>query len=626
MPPCGPQSLSTSARAWRGQFRYVLLAFGFAACAAGAALLYVSCERTIYTWDYATYWTKALSALAAIRSLFVAKERAIAQPQATSTAFPLGSETSEQVWIEVDPIDAIYRLVISVIQSIWFEDYSDLPLLPLLPLLLVIGAERAAYVAAIILVYVSFVVWSLYYALCALQTAKRAPAAAALLVPPLIVSAIPLFWAPILRGLLDVGAVALNLLAIAAYFRTPFENISLKRCVAVGIILASTVLFRRYNAFFLVSFIMLIAGEALAHGLAGGVPSRRSLIAAMAKPLVTAAAAGSVLALVAPPFLWRALTIDYADLYSAFRFHGSALEHLALMRATVGDATLFAVAMACAVTLRRKTSRRLACALIAQAIIIFLLFNRMQTFAFHHFYLFMPAALLLTSLALLEILARLRRRSAHLAVIGGLAVFALGQAWVVFAPKGKATPLWEHAAHLFPDPLYPPLVRHDLDAMAKLYAAVDQALEHMDGSAKFYVLSGSWTLNEGHFRPFAVRPPLVFRSAHRLLSSHVLDKTDGFPNRLLRAELVVSGTPPGGWQKASFVLHLPWEDLTAATGIGAAFEPIGTLTGFENGLEVTLFRRIRPNTDAEVAELSNRLRTIYPDRPEIFAPREDPTR
>lgn len=587
-------------------------------------VMYVSQERTIYAYDYGYYWKRAQSAVAKIHSAL--DLGSADQPVVASGGnAPADTQRNAEPSKPADRGSRPWTGLLSIVHSIWYEDYNDIPVLPLIPWLLVAGAGRLSWVLANLFIYVVPVAIVLSIGVQRLHSAWQTSRDRWLLVGPLLMLCLtPAFWAPLLRGFVDVGAVALNSLALILYLSKDSRQIGLRHCLMIGAIIALAVLFRRYNAFWLVSFVAVAAIDAVIGMVIARVETGEELAARAARPAAIALGAGLVLAVFAPPMLWRMATLDVGDLYSAFQFEQTWANRLRLARETLGDATLLWTAVAVAVGLLRRERRRAAAVVVAQLAIMFVHFNRKQTPAFHHFYLAMPGILLLGSLLMMDLIAVVRGFRARLAVVAATAAFAATMLWGTFAPGRAVFP--EAAANLLPRPPYPPLVRSDLSAMATLYETIDRTLQQMGPAARFYILSATPSLSHSHFAGYTVQPPLSFRSSDRLLLTHAIDKVYGFPIRLLQADLVVVGTEPGGWGEASQVLLIPWSDFARGDGLANAFAMIGEIEGFEGGTRIRLFRRLRPNSAEEIAGLSNKLRELYPDRPYIYDPEFASTR
>ena len=130
--------------------------------------------------------------------------------------------------------------------SILNDEYNKLPVLLLLPWTLTFGADRLPYVLGVLNVYAIPAVFLLCIfcyrypmRLGALNDHWR------IWVPLVLIAGFPLFWAPIVRGMLDVVTLACNLLVLLIYLSRPPKELRWPALLAMGLLLAGSVLLRR---------------------------------------------------------------------------------------------------------------------------------------------------------------------------------------------------------------------------------------------------------------------------------------------------------------------------------------------------------------------------------------------
>ena len=255
----------------------------FVAAANLFAVSYLAREHTVYFYDLAGYWMRT-------------------------------ADLGEQ--LRASPREACRE----VVRSIHATDYTLVPSAPLAPVLALVGGSRAAYVLAVVNLYALSAVLLLTLLLRRTPLAgSEAPSRWASCVPWLVASGLPCLWAPVLRGYLDVGGVALALGVLLAYFRGRPAELRWHQLLLIGSLLAAMFLFRRWYAYWVVAFLLLMAAEC-AGGFVGG--KRRTLRTAWeaARPFaVVAGTAALLLFVIARPMLVRTLTTDYAELYAGYQ-------------------------------------------------------------------------------------------------------------------------------------------------------------------------------------------------------------------------------------------------------------------------------------------------------------------
>jgi hypothetical protein len=168
------------------------------------------------------------------------------------------------------------------------------------------------------------------------------------------------------------------------------------------------------------------------------------------------------------------------------------------------------------------------------------LFTRTQNFGSHHYYLLIPQIEVFAG-ALAGALASIRHAALRATLCAGLGSILLLDFLSAFVPGVQ--PALGPLAAAFASRVYYPMVRDDLDEVARLTRVLD-ALTH-DGSEKIYVLASSLVLNEDVLRNAHLVDASLPDLEPRILRASHVDKRDGFPWRLELANYVVLTAPVG---------------------------------------------------------------------------------
>jgi hypothetical protein len=238
----------------------------------------------------------------------------------------------------------------------------------------------------------------------------------------------------------------------------------------------------------------------------------------------------------------------------------------------------------------------------------------------HQYFLLLPGLLVVLSLGLINGISSSSRLTVICGAVSAVLVMTFGVASgkAVFAPAET----FENTStsRILSQSYRPPLVSHDLDEFVRMTQYVDELMANADDESGIYVLSGSATLNAIHFETITASTGARFDSAERVLGTSVVDKRDGFPHGILKAHVVVSSDPVQLSRRPSDqqVIRIPADRMFSGTGIGAAFERLPPTFRLDGNVNAVLFRRVRPNTAEEIADLSEGLREYYPDRPEVY--------
>jgi hypothetical protein len=550
-------------------------------------IAYLSRERTIYFWNYAQYWTICRFWSVVLKGSLL--------------------DAAKTLW-----------------RSIRTDDYNLLPAVPIGTWMTLAGGSRMAYLLAIVNFYVAGVLVALrMLTRCFLGERERRIGCWGDLVSAAWVLLVPAVWVPILRGFLDIGGVAIACFTLWLYFRSADRPLSLRASFLIGVLLACLYLFRRWYAFWVISFLasagLDFAGILWRNRLANG-PKLGKAVRTALPLIVMSTTMVSLLMVLAWPLLYRVMTTNYSDIYSAYRSEQNLRYNILLIVIHIGGAFLLYILLGFGCLLAWPGTRRLSLFLAVQSFIIIYMFSSVQNFDFNHIYLFMPAFLLVANVFTIRLAGRLPYAWARAALL--VPALAIGLVSLAASFVAPARPLLQASlGYWIPTFTCDPLVRTDLREFARMLSILDDYLQTSDG--RFYVLSSSRTLCGGHFLyaepSFSVR----FRSRDRLTCEACdVDKRDGFPGPLLEADLVVVGVPIQCALRRDDqqVVVIPAESFLNRIDIGRAFEQLPEEFSLEQGVRVIFFRKVRPIAPGEIAALSERLRAVYPDRPFIYQP------
>ena len=574
---------------------------------------FVSQEKTIYTWDTAGYWTSSRHVSEILRG-----ESPTANVDSgvhtVNSSDRLSSDRSDWPTLSRDPLTSLVR-------NVRYSEYNVTNNLPVAAVMALIGGSRMVYELSLTNLYALAAVLVLLLVLRGLAKESLSPWIKWWpVIPVLVVLCYVPFWVPLIRGYIGVCVVAVNLAVLGLYFSLSKNNTSLPILTCIGLLLVAGVLLQRWNAYWVVAFLFVTFID----GIRQLLTTRRFhvdyFIRCFQVPIVTGSVAFVTLAVIAWPLMVTMATTDYADIYSAYAEHTSLLTALGQLVRSFGLVLLLLMVCSAAYLVSKRSTRRLAALLSIQMIVMFVHFSGTQTMGPHHLYVLMPGSFLILSNAAVEVLSDRRR----LVTMGGIVMLMLyiangiGSGVAVFSPSGDT--LRANLVPLIPDNRRVPLVRDDLDVFADITAYIDGLLARDSKIRSIYVLSSSQTLNVAHLRNVAASTGIEFRSVDRLLHGSEVDKRDGFPRQLLRADLVIVAEPIQYNRRPSdqYVVGIPAQAMLDGTDIGQAFRKLPVSFQFGGGGRALIYQRERDISTKEIAGLSDKLRAIYPNRPNIY--------
>lgn len=302
-------------------------------------ILYTVISKTVYFWDDATYWEIG---------------RMLAQR-------PLNGQ-----------------FFLDVYNSIITADYNYLSAVPVALWMKVFGGTRVSYIIAITLLYL-IPTEIMIYKLC--TKLSKAPWVVYLIT----VTSMPSLLYLTFIGFIDVGGVLIGVSCYYLYFTDTFKKRPWVKCVILGVLLAVIMLFRRYFAFFAVSFITAYAIDVILFKRAP-----RGLF-------ITLGALAGVIVVLFFPFVINILLKDYGNLYSGYKYN--IFTDLKLITRYYGLAFLLMVTTFVPYIIKRKKDIRCIFPLL-QILVCFSMFVTTQTHGQQHLLLYVPGLVTLVILGL----------------------------------------------------------------------------------------------------------------------------------------------------------------------------------------------------------------------------------
>ena len=502
------------------------------------AAIYMVKSRNIYFWDASTYWDLS---------------RGIAS----------GS-------IHCSPSD-IYK-------SICELDYNYIAALPGVVWTWIFGSSRMAYVLGLVNMYLMPAIAMLY--VIAKKLSKGAKAAVVL-----TFFAVPSLMFMTLIGFVDVGGMLPCLLALYLYFTKKEKRIGLWRHIAIGALLVFVMLWRRWYAFFAVSFITAMAADAIIF--------RKNILGA----IVTALTSAAILLLCFRGFVFDKLLADYGNLYSGYRF--SALTDLKLAARYFGVLTVIALAAASVAAGIFKGEKKTV-VLWVQMIVCFVMFISTQTHGQQHLLLYIPS---LTVMALILI-----RHIDNVWLLGFTALLGLTSIISVHIPRQQPNSISEIAHYAFiPDFSMRSIVRSDADEVLALKRSLDAQVPVGD---KLGVLASSFTLNEGILQNVEASLGLKEERENYIVCLPQVDSRDNDCYWLYNVNYMLVAYP-AQTHLAPYNQRIVTEAVQSFevyADFAMAFEEVPEAAATLDGMELRLYRRVREVFNSDKVIFEQRIR------------------
>lgn len=503
------------------------------------AVIYIKAGRFIYFWDDATYWDIS---------------RKIASGQIGEGAF----------WQ-------------NVYNSIAEQDYNYVAGLPSAALVRLFGESRLVYVLGLVNMYLipSFI---LIYLLArkVSKAPKIATVIAILLCPAMAFLAF--------NGFVDIGGLLMCLICFNLYYTKKDGRDSAWRYILIGILLVGVMIWRRWYAFFSVSFITAMIADCVLF-------KRKWYNAA-----TTIVVAALVIVLFFRDFLMMKLIQDYGNLYAGYKF--SVGTDFKLITRYFG--LLFAAMLAvCSVIMGVKKKETRTMFMWVQIIVCLFMFISTQTHGQQHLLLYIPSLIMLTLITIKHITKEW--------MLVAISLLAIVHSVNVYIPRTQPQNIQEikHMA-LVPNFSMLPTKRSDTDEILALKRKLDTTVYEGDTLG---VLASSFTLNEDILKN--VEPSLGVKPIrdNYIVSLPQVDSRDRDLTPLYTVNYVLVAIPAQTHlaEGSQTVVTEAVNSFANYTDIANAYEEIPECETVIDNMTIKLFHRVREETKSDIAAFEARL-------------------
>lgn len=502
------------------------------------AIIYIRKSEYIYFWDNATYWD-------------------IAKRIAGGALMP-------------NPFKAVY-------DSVGSMDYNYIAGLLPAAVIRIFGNSRLVYVLTLVNAYLVPSMLLIYL------TAKKIGKT------PLFTISVTMLICPAVTfmafiGFADVGGVWGALLCFYLYFDRDNKPPALYKFALIGVILTALMLYRRWYAFFTVSFITAM--------LADAIINKRKIY----PPFITIGVVGLIIILFFRNFLINILLRDYGNLYSSYKFSVSTdLKLIARYFGMVYIAVL--AAMTVYIVIKRRDLRPVF--MWIQIIVCAVMFVMLQTHGQQHLLLYIPSLIMLTIY-----LIRYIDREWMLIVICAVAAFDAANVYIPYQQPQNIQDIRLYS--LIPSFSMLPRKQEGAYDILRLKRRLDEIIPAGDTLG---VAASSFKLNEDILRNAEaslgvkpIRPDYIYPLPQ-------VDSRDTDIDAYGRVNYVLVAFPAQTHlaENSQRLVTEAAASFEQWTDIATAYEEIYDFSETINGMEIKLYHRVRDIPDYNYRAFMNRI-------------------
>lgn len=503
-----------------------------------SSVIYIAKSKTVYYWDDANYWTVA-------RSI---------------SGGSLSGHLWESVYKSIGNMD--YNYIAGLISSVFVRLF---------------GGSRLVFVLSVVIMYLIPSVIMIY------ALAKKLGARPYLTVT-LIMLLCPVITKLAFLGFVDIGGMLMGLICYYLYFTGEGQKQSVIKSVIIGALLVIMMIWRRYYAFFSVSFITAMIADVILF--------KKKWYCAAAVILTAAA----VTAFLFRDFLVNILLADYGDAYSGYKYDlGTDFK---LITRYFGIVFLLLLAAA-SVYMCVKKQEYSPIILWLQIISCAAMFMATQTHGQQHLLLYLPSVIVLMVLTV--------KNAGSKNQIALMCLIAAVNTVNVCIPRIQPTNIKDISHYaLAPDFSLLSEKRDDTEEILALKNKIDTIAA--DGE-KMGIMASSLTFNDDILRNIEISLNVGEGRRDYIKALPMVDSRDTDLSLMYEVEYMLVAYPAqthlaDGRQT---VITEGVNSFTYMTDFAAAFEEVPGGKAEIGDISCKLFRRTRDVTEAEKRKFESRL-------------------
>lgn len=502
------------------------------------AIIYISRSTNIYFWDDATYWDIA---------------RNIASGSISDGFW-------KNIYNSISELD--YNYVAGLISAVFIR---------------VFGETRLVYILSLVNMYLLPSVIMVYILA---RRLGKAPGITTVITVLLCPSVVFLTF----TGFVDIGGLFISLLCFSLYYAKNENKNLFLRYFLIGILLVFLIIWRRWYAFFSVSFITAMAADSLLF--------KRKKIPV----LCTVFTAAALLFFCFNSFLTGKLMQDYGNLYSGYKF--SVSTDFKLVTRYFGALLLLALLVSSIAAMIKKKDFRPVFMWIQMGV-CFIMFILTQTHGQQHLLLYLPSIIMLVIILIKHI--------TEIWMLASVCILALLQTVNVFIPRTQPNSIREinHYA-IISDFSMLPVTRDDVYDIIRLKNKLDQVVGEGETLG---VLSSSFKINEDIIKNAELSVGITPKRSNYIVSLPQVDSRDRDMTPFYNVNYVLVAFPAQ--------THLDVNSQTVVTEAVRSFEVYADfVTAYDempeyetviDGITLKLYKRNRMVDDKSMREFEKRL-------------------
>lgn len=392
------------------------------------------------------------------------------------------------------------------------------------------------------------------------------------------------------------------------------EKFSWRNNIFIGLSMIILLLVRRWFAYWIVGFyvaytLAYLIREGIDHAL-----TKEKIKVQFLNMLVCGLIPLTILLTLFFPLFRTITTYNYAEAYSVAKVGGAAYI-IGWFIQFYGWLLILLLIPGVVYGIKSKKHRLITILCIIQTLVAIILFNRVQSFGSHHYYIINGPVIILMLIGLEKIVDRFSAKTSMVLLVSSACLLTVNfSKTVLFGKNQKADQILDKLNVLISAPFPDLRIRNDLDQIRNMADFLDKT----PGEYEYvYVLSNSVLFNDDMLRNAFF--PEKNEGVANLLVADAYDYRDGIPEDFFQYYYIVVADPiqlQFGEENQKCVSILA-EFMLNSEESGPYYRIVREYE-LDNDVHVNIYQRIEqvPNSVRKV--VSERYRKFYPQNPELY--------
>lgn len=413
---------------------------------------------------------------------------------------------------------------------------------------------------------------------------------------------------PLIHGYIGSSGLFYIVFILLFVYLGKFNKVNIPFSILTGVLLLILLVTRRWYAYWIVGFFVATVVATIA--IKDNWKNLKSIII---NCFISGFVALSLLLIFFFPLFQTITTYNYSEAYSVMKVTGIS-EIIINFIKVYGVVNVVLMGVGIFASVKFKYLRSFVIFLVIQIVVSIVLFNQVQRFGSHHYYIINSMCILLIIIGILFVTELLSKKLRLFIMIPMIILLVINSLQTTVLSNKKFEPLFTVTNWMY-GRMYPVVrITENKEGIIDLINYINANIKEFDYT---YTIASSVEFNEDHLRNALLPNDLV--GLHNLMTTRVYDLRDYLPNNFFYNRYVIV-TDPVQLQfdeSQQRVISVLGDFMLNYPNIDKYYRLVKEIK-INNDFNVKLFERIDNVPNSVRQEISDILKSYYPNEPKMY--------